>query len=135
MGSKTDYLENAVLNYWLRANVGGLTSPATVYVGLFTATPSDTGGGTEVAGSGYARQVIAFSAPSPAGTMVNSAIIDFPAATGSGWGTVTHFAIFDALTVGNMLYWGDLDVAKVISLNDIFRFTASSVTITEDLGG
>jgi len=34
-----------------------------------------------------------------------------------------------------MLYWGDLDVAKVISLNDIFRFTASSVTITEDLGG
>jgi len=85
MGSKTDYLENAVLNYWLRANVGGLTSPATVYVGLFTATPSDTGGGTEVAGSGYARQVIAFSAPSPAGTMVNSAIIDFPAATGSGF--------------------------------------------------
>ena len=55
MSSFTDYTENLVLNYLLTAN--SVTRPTAWYVGLFTAAPSDTGGGTEVSGNGYARKV------------------------------------------------------------------------------
>ena len=55
MSSFTDYTENLVLNWVFTTN--SATRPTAWYVGLFTAAPSDTGGGTEVSGSGYARVV------------------------------------------------------------------------------
>ena len=55
MSSFTDYTENLVLTYLLTTD--SATRPTAWYVGLFTAAPSDTGGGTEVSGNGYARVV------------------------------------------------------------------------------
>jgi len=56
--SFSDYLETKVLDH-VFAGVA-YTAPGTHYVALFTAAPSDSGGGTEVSGGAYARQTIAF---------------------------------------------------------------------------
>jgi len=126
--SKTDFLENAFLNHTLRNTP--YTSPTTVYVGLFTAAPGETGGGTEVAGNSYARQACTFGAPS-AGTLSNSADVTFPQATGN-WGTITHFSIFDDVAAGNMLYYGALTTSKVINTGDQLKFATNGITVTED---
>ena len=54
MSQLSDYAENAALD-WL---MGGATPtrPSARYLALFTAAPSDSGGGTEMSGGGYARQ-------------------------------------------------------------------------------
>jgi hypothetical protein len=127
MSAATDYLEAALLNHVLR-NVA-YTSPTTVYVGLFTAAPGETGGGTEVSGNGYARQAVTFGAPS-GGTCENSAQVTFPAASGGNWGTITHFALFDASTAGNMLIYGALTASKVINDGDVFTFPVGNLDIS-----
>lgn len=128
MGSKSNYLENKILDHVLKNTT--YTSPTTVYVGLFTATPSDTGGGTEVSGGAYARQAVTF-ATAVSGSTSNSAIVTFPTATAS-WGTVTSFGIFDALTTGNLLYWSGLDNNRTVNFGDTASFTVGSLVVTED---
>lgn len=130
MSSFSDYTENLVLNWLLTTN--SATRPTAWYVGLFTAAPSDTGGGTEVSGSAYARKVtgtITVSGTSPT-TATNSAAIEFAAASGGNWGTITHAAIFDASTGGNMLAWAPLTTSRTINDGDVFRIPASSLTVT-----
>tara|TARA_R110000787_G_C13039576_1_gene405218 strand:+ start:68 stop:451 length:384 start_codon:yes stop_codon:yes gene_type:complete len=109
MSSFTDYLENAVLNYVFR-NTGTPTSAA-VHLALFTVTPSDAGGGTEVSGSGYARQVTAFGASS-GGAIANTAAESFTA-SGGAFGTVVAVGIFDASTGGNLIAWDGITSAVV----------------------
>lgn len=125
MSSFTDYLENAVLNHVFR-NIA-LTSPTTVYAAIFTVTPSDAGGGTEVTGGGYARQTVTFGAPS-GGAISNTNVVNFTA-SGAGYGTVVAGAIFDALTGGNMLAWGPITSAT-INDTDTLRFAAGDIDVT-----
>jgi hypothetical protein len=127
MSAISNYLENALLNATLRNT--SYTSPATVYAALFTSDPTDAGSGTECTGSGYARKVITFAAPSNGVTTNSAAAVEFDQATAS-WGTITHFGIFDALTSGNLLYHGALTTSKTIDSGDIFKFSTSSVTVT-----
>lgn len=130
MSSFSDYTENLVLNWLLTTN--SATRPTAWYVGLFTAAPSDTGGGSEVTGNAYARVAtgtISVSGTSPT-TATNSAAIEFAAASGGNWGTVTHAAIFDASTSGNMLAWAALTTSRTINDGDVFRIPASSLTVT-----
>ena len=129
MSSFSDYTENLVLTYLFTD--GSVTRPTAWYVGLFTAAPSDTGGGTEVSGSGYVRKATGTITVSGTGTTAtNSAAIEFAAASGGNWGTVTHAAIFDAETSGNMLAWAQLTTARTINDGDVFRVPASSLTVT-----
>jgi hypothetical protein len=129
MASFSDYTENLVLNFLFTTNTA--TRPTAWYVGLFTAAPSDTGGGTEVSGSGYVRKVTGtITVSGTATTATNSAAIEFAAASGGDWGTITHAAIFDAETSGNMLAWAPLTTSRTINDGDVFRIPASSLTIT-----
>jgi hypothetical protein len=129
MSSFSDYTENLVLNYLFTTNAA--VRPTAWYVGLFTAAPSDPGGGTEVSGSAYARRVTGtITVSGTATTATNSAAIEFAAASGGNWGTVTHAAIFDALTGGNMLAWAPLTTSRTINDGDVFRIPASSLTVT-----
>lgn len=132
-GSKSDYLENALLDHVLGSD--DYTPPANVYIALFTVAPSDSGGGTEVSGNNYSRVEVANNTTNwPAasgGVKSNGAVITFPEASGS-WGTVVAFGIFDASTNGNLLYWADLTTSKAIGAGDTARFPASSIQITED---
>lgn len=126
MAALSNYLENALINGTLRAT--NYTAPTTVYVGLFTSDPTDAGSGTEVSGNAYARQSASFAAPSD-GASSTDADIQFPQATGN-WGTITHFAIFDALTTGNMMYHGALTSSKTIETGDVFKIASGSLTVT-----
>lgn len=126
MSAMSDYLENEILDHIL--GTGAYTSPTTVYVGLSTASFNDDNSGTELSGSGYARQTIAFNAAA-SGTADNSGSVDFPAATGS-WGTVSHFGLFDASTGGNLLIHGALTASKVVDTGDILRIAAGDMDIT-----
>lgn len=127
MAGKSDYLENELLDHVL--GVAAYTAP-TPYVALYTAAPTDAGGGTEVSGGGYAREAATFGAAS-GGSASNSAIVDFGTTTGA-WGTVTHFGIFDALTAGNLLYWGALTSSKTVESGDPVSFPIGDLTVTED---
>jgi hypothetical protein len=129
MSSFTDYTENLALTYLF--TTGSATRPTAWYVGLFTAAPSDTGGGTEVSGNGYARVVTGtISGSGTATTFTNAAAIEFAAASGGNWGTVGWAGIFTASTGGTLLAWAPLTTAKAINDGDIFRIPASSLSIT-----
>ena len=126
MAELSNYLENALINATLRNTT--YTSPATVYLALYTTDPTDADTGTECSGASYARQSITFSAPSN-GVTSNSAAIEFPQATTS-WGTITHIGIRDALTVGNLLYHTPLDASKAIDTGDIFKIASTGLSVT-----
>jgi hypothetical protein len=129
MASFSDYTENLVLTWLFTGD--SATRPTAWYVGLFTAAPSDTGGGTEVSGNGYARVATGtISVTGTATTATNSAAIEFAAASGGNWGTITHAAVFDASSAGNMLAWAPLTTSRTINDGDVFRIPASSLTIT-----
>lgn len=130
MSSFSDYTESLVLTWLFTAS--SATRPTSWYVGLFTAAPSDTGGGTEVSGNAYARVAtgtISVSGTSPT-LATNSAAIEFAAASGGNWGSITHAAIFDASTSGNMIAWAELTTARTINDGDVFRIPAGSLDIT-----
>jgi hypothetical protein len=128
MAEFSDYLEDKIIDHILRAQA--FTPPATIYVGLFTAAPSDAGGGTEVSGGSYARQSVALSAAS-GGASSNTADITFPQAT-ADWGTIGWLALFDAVSAGNMLMWTALDASKVINNGDTFKINAGDLDVTVD---
>ncbi len=127
MSSFSDYLETAALKWAFTGDA--VTRPTGWYVGLFTAAPGETGGGTELSTSGtaYARQSASLSVTGNLAT--NGGAIEYPVAT-SNWGTITHAAIFDAASGGNMLAYGPLAVSKSIGSGDVFRIPAGDLDIT-----
>jgi len=127
MAAASDYAENLQLTWILTNNTA--TRPSARYIALYTAAPSDTGGGTEVAGGSYARQVVTFSVTG--NTASNSGTITFPTATAS-WGTVNWVGIFDAVTGGNLLYWGQTTTGKIINTGDTFQINNNNLIITLD---
>jgi len=142
MSAMSDFLENKLIDQLFRGQTAPTTT--TLYVGLLTAAPSDSGGGTEVSGGSYARASIASSLANWAGTQAagstvassgtggqtsNNTAITFATPT-AGWGTVTHFGIFDASSGGNLLFWGALTIAKTINQADTVTFPAASLSIT-----
>jgi hypothetical protein len=126
MAEMSNYLENALINATLRATT--FTSPSVVYVGLYTADPTDAGTGTEVSGGSYARQSVTFGAPSN-GVSTNSAAVEFPQCTLT-WGTVSHIGILDASTSGNLYYHTALDSSKTIETGDVFKIAIGNLSVT-----
>ena len=126
MAEMSNYLENALINATLRNT--SYTSPATIYVGLYTTDPTDANTGTEVSGGSYARTAVTFGAPSN-GASTNDAAVEFPQATAS-WGTVAYLGILDASTGGNLMYHTALDISKPIDTGDIFKIAIGSLSVT-----
>jgi hypothetical protein len=134
MSAMSDYLEGQLRAHIFRT--ASFTKPTTLAIGLFTAAPSDAGGGTEVSGGSYARvsanplDANWTAASSTDGVTTNTNAITFAAPTAT-WGTVTHFGIFDATTAGNLLVWGTLTASRVISNGDAApSFAAGALSIT-----
>jgi len=125
-GNLSNYLEDKVLDHILGTTT--YTKPTTVYVALYTAAPSDAGGGTQVTGGSYARQTAAFSASS-SGATSNSANIDFVSMPAC---TVVAIGIFDALTAGNLLVWGTLSTNKSLDAGDTLRIATGDLDISLD---
>jgi hypothetical protein len=132
VGSFTNYLENKLLDHVFGG--GNYTRPATLYIGLSTSDPGETGSTAgEPSGNGYARVAVVNNATNfPAasgGAKTNGTPIEFPEATGA-WGTVTHFFIADNSTGGNVLGYGALNVPKSPTAGDIVYFKANDLDIT-----
>ena len=109
MSSFSHYLEERIYR-WLVLAQAMPTAPVAVYLGLSTADPTDDGSGLAEPGSAYARQSVTFAAPQSTvgqGTKgANTGVVLFPTASGGDWGSITHGALFDAPTGGNMLcHW------------------------------
>jgi len=144
MSALSNFLENRLVDQIFRAQAAPTTS--TLHVGLYTAAPSDAGGGTEVSGNAYARAAVTSSLANWAGTQSagsttastgsggvtsNNNAITFPTPSGT-WGTVTHFGIFDAASAGNLLFHGALTISKTINSGDTVSFPAGTLTVTFD---
>jgi len=127
MSAMSDYLENKLLDHILGTTA--YTAPSAVYLGLSIASMGENAGGTELSGNGYTRVSVAFDAAS-GGTTDNTAVVDFPACTGSNWGAVAYWSIWDASTGGNMLLHGAFTSAKTIEVNDVLRVAAGDLDIT-----
>lgn len=129
----SDYLEVEIRKHIFRT--GSFTKPTVLGVALFTAAPSDSGGGTEVTGGSYARVDVPpldanwSGASSTSGLTDNVSAITFPTAT-ADWGTITHVGIFDATTAGNLLFHGALAASKVVNSGDTFSFAIGDLDIT-----
>ncbi len=134
MANASDYLEVEIRKHIFRT--GSFTKPTVLGVALFTVTPSDSGGGTEVSGGGYARVNVApldanwSGASATDGLTDNVAAITFPTPS-AAWGTVVAFGIFDATTAGNLLVWGPISPSKTINNGDPApAFAAGALDIT-----
>lgn len=131
--AKTLYYAEKVLNHTLLGEA--YTPPDQLYLALFTSDPGPEGDtSSEITDPAYERQLIEFTAAAPddAGEMYceNLLTISYPQAT-TNWGDVTHGAIMDARTGGNMLYVGAFDVAKQVLTNDWYEVPAGQVRIKE----
>jgi len=126
--SLTNAFETHTLQYLLTTD--SVTRPTSWYIGLFTSDPTDTGSaGTEVStGTGYARTSVTFTVSGD--TASNSAAVEFPAASGGNWGTISHIGVMDAATGGNMIVHSALDTAKAINDGDVFRIPTGDLDIT-----
>jgi hypothetical protein len=125
-GNLSNYLENKILDHFLGTT--SYTMPSTVYLALYTVAPTDAGGGTEVTGGSYARKPITFLSSS-GGTTSNDSNVDF---TGMPACTVVAVGVFDALTSGNLLVYGDLAVNKTLDAGDIFRAQTGDIIVSID---
>ena len=131
MGGFSNYWENKILDHIFGK---GSYTPPTIYVGLSTADPTDDGSGlAEPSGNAYTRVQTSASNWNAAsnGALDNTGNITFAQSTGS-WGTITHFALFDAAAAGNMLAYGALSQSKAIGESDTARFEAGDLHISLD---
>lgn len=121
MANASDYLEVELRKHLFRT--GSFTKPTVLGVALFTVTPSDSGGGTEVSGGSYARVDVPpldanwSGASATTGLTDNVNAITFPTPT-ADWGTVVAFGICDAISGGNLLVWGPITPNKTINNGD-----------------
>ena len=127
-GSKSDFLENALLDH----SLGGpdYTRPANVWLGLFSVAPTDAGGGTEITGGAYPRKQVTNNStnfPAAAGGSKSLAVLqEFDVVPPGGLADAVAFGFFNAATAGNLLYWGYLGSDN----GDLFTALASNEQLT-----
>ena len=128
MAALSDHAENLLLNWLMTTD--SVTRPTAWYIGLYTAAPSDSGGGTEVTGNGYSRQSATWgTASGTGGTTDNEANVTFTA-SGGDWGTITHIGIHDAASSGNLLWHGAMSASKTIADGDTLQFNTGNIDLT-----
>lgn len=130
--SLSDHSEDSLLDHVLGNT--SYTPLATMYLALSTTAPADDGTNvTEHSGDGYVRKAITFAAAN-ARAIAQNADVNFNEATAS-WGTITHYAIFDAESGGNMLAYGDIDPDKLIDSGKTPKIISGEVAISFTTGG
>ena len=128
-GAISNYLENKLLDHSVGS--AAFSMPATVYLALYTSSPTDADTGTELTGkAGYAREAITFAA-GVGGACSNDVEVSFgPAA--EDWGLVTHVGLRDADVGGNLLWWMELTAAKAVGDGDEFTVPVGDLDLLLD---
>jgi len=131
MGSFSDFWENEILDHVFKT--GAYTAPGTIYVSLHKTTVADNHTGAtvpgEVSGGNYARVQCNTWDAAASGATENTQPVTFNLAT-ADCNTVTHFAICDNLSSGNLLAWGALGTAKHIQSGDQAKFATGDIDVT-----
>jgi hypothetical protein len=120
-------INSTLANQLLAATLDGntYTGPANLYMSLYS-TANTT---TELSGSGYARQEIAFTLDTGNVRATNTANVVFGNAT-ADWATAQSWAVTDASTAGNVLYSDALAPTQTLKDTYNLTFTAGDVIIT-----
>jgi hypothetical protein len=135
MSAASNYLENKVLDHVLTATA--YSQPSTRYLALFTNTSGNAATNLEAgtltdevstSGTAYGRETVTFAAAS-GGSSATNATVTFDTAT-ANWGTITHVAVMDAETSGNVLFWGAVTTSKTIETGDTFQVSSGNLTIS-----
>ena len=132
MGDMTNTEEANYLTHRLK-NGTAMGQLANSYISLYSASPGETGGGTELSGSGYARMAMAaadwsaITAAEPS-TIQNSAQKNMAAAT-ADWATALAVGLHDASTAGNLLFFKVLGTSKTVNNGDTPKFNAGSLVV------
>jgi len=106
----THFFERQILNTFRGITAEGYPN---LFLALFHTDPTNAGNmGTEITYAGYERQPIDFTAPVPeSGGIGTRNVADLLwEVSPTDVGVVRHIGLFDALTGGNMLVYGELQV-------------------------
>jgi hypothetical protein len=129
------FLAKSLLNLWFGGTA--YTFPGTMYMGLWNVDPAYPAGtgGTEVTGTGYGRATLAASTTTfPAtttSTISNNVSIPLTAFSAGGtWTQAISVILHDAVTAGNMLFWGDLAAPKTLTNGDTLSFGIGNFSVT-----
>ena len=137
MSAASNYLENKLLDHTLKYGTAPYTGATTIYLALFNNTSTNTAANleagtltdeTSTSATAYARMPVTFATAS-GGSSATNATVTFAAAT-ANWGTITHVAVMDASTAGNVLFWGAVTTSKTIETGDTFQVTSGNLTIS-----
>lgn len=131
MGTISDYLENKWLNHVFHG--AAFTVPSNIYIALSTTTPSDDGTGVTEPGSNYIRKAHNVWNAGSGRAATNNGVITFIQATGA-WGTITHYAIYDAITGGNFLGFGALTANKIVVSGNTPYIATTDISISATSG-
>lgn len=123
MTALTNFAETTLINSVLRGV--SFVPPASLFVALHTSDPTETGTANEVAGGGYTRQPVTFSAPTD-GAAPSSVLVSFTV-TGVNIGQVTHCSIWDAVSSGNAWLKGPLRISLPLNDGDVIRFDVAAL--------
>lgn len=127
MAGLSTYAAEKFLN-WLKGTSAG-TAPSDLYVALYSSDPTDAGsGGTEVTTTidATGRKEATFGAIASK-KMSNDAEIDFGTADGAA--TVSHVAVFDASSSGNMIGSFALSPSRSVGAGDPVKFAVGDLVI------
>ena len=137
MSAASNYLENKLLDHTLKYGTAPYTGASTIYLALFTNTSTNAAANLEAgtltdevttSSSAYARKAVTFASAS-SGTSATNATVTFDAAT-ANWGTITHIAIMDAVSSGNVLFYGAVTTSKTIETGDTFQVSSGNLTVS-----
>ena len=124
----SSYLRSRLVDHTFRNTA--ITPAAVVYVSLHTSDPTVSAlPASEVAASWYVRQAATFAAQTVAGQTSNTNTITYSGVTGAGV-TVTHFAVWDSATIGNMLSFSPLSASKTFSVTDVPSWLPGQLGVT-----
>ena len=121
----TNYLRDALLDASLKNT--SYTSPANVYVALYSTVSTVSTSGTELTGNGYSRQLVTFGAAVD-GNIASNAAVTF-SATGNAWLPAVSVGIMDASTAGNVLYFQN-GVPRTVPVDETLTYATGDITIS-----
>lgn len=136
----SNYVENRTLDFWLNGNSLSTSTPTTLYVALFHGTASGVLANLEagiltdeITLGNYSRQTVTFGNAS-SGSIANDSTVTFPTATANYDGQVTCLAImdqdYDSAGDGNVLFYGELTVAKTVTTGDTFQIAIGNLQVS-----
>ena len=122
----SNYLADSLINATTRAI--DYSTPAKVWVALYTSDPTKEDTGFEIDQPSYNRLELTTTEPVD-GVSTNASEMKWSTAT-TDWGIISHVGIRDAEVDGNLLYFTNLEEAKDIRTGDQFQIVVGNLTLT-----